>query len=192
MSKRKPLPPDALSLKRRRYGASKVVYCCFNPLCNQGFSTQKAFRMHLSKSPICFSKLDKHMAQQPTKTQLQHQNMVSKIEGDGFAEFMAWDNSTDEDNDSLSSTSSVSLPVTPPAVNRLLDPALIATIDTQTTVPLVGIKFTSEQYLETKLLKLLDDVQAPFALFRDIMVWAKEAQHAKYSFDGLDSPDMHM
>jgi O-glycosyl hydrolase len=35
-----------------------------------------------------------------------------------------------------------------------------------------GIKYTAEQFTETKLLKILNDVAAPHFLYQDILSWA--------------------
>jgi hypothetical protein len=46
-----------------------------------------------------------------------------------------------------------------------------------------GIKYTAEQFTETKLLKILNDVGAPHFLYQDILSWALEAKrNKKYLF----------
>jgi GT2 family glycosyltransferase len=46
----------------------------------------------------------------------------------------------------------------------------------------LGIKYTTEQSAETKLLRLLNDDTAPHFLYQDILAWALEAKRNKYSF----------
>ena len=46
----------------------------------------------------------------------------------------------------------------------------------------VAITYTAAQYHETKLLRLLDDVQAPHYLYQQILEWAHEAKLDKYDF----------
>jgi hypothetical protein len=45
-----------------------------------------------------------------------------------------------------------------------------------------GIRYTTEQFAETKLLKILNNTAAPHLLYQDILAWASEAKRIKYSF----------
>jgi hypothetical protein len=45
-----------------------------------------------------------------------------------------------------------------------------------------GIKYTTEQSIETKLLKNLNDAAPLHFLYQDILAWASEAKHNKYAF----------
>ena len=45
-----------------------------------------------------------------------------------------------------------------------------------------GISYTTSQYVETKLLKILNDINAPRNTYQDIMNWIKEAKQMQYSF----------
>jgi hypothetical protein len=45
-----------------------------------------------------------------------------------------------------------------------------------------GVCFTRSDYVETKLLKLLDDAHAPHFLYKDVLNWAREANKMKYEF----------
>jgi hypothetical protein len=44
------------------------------------------------------------------------------------------------------------------------------------------IAFTSSEYVEKKLLKVLNDAHAPHFLYQDVLNWAKEANKLKYDF----------
>ena len=44
------------------------------------------------------------------------------------------------------------------------------------------ISYTTAQFHETKLLKLLNDAQAPHYLYEQILSWAEQAKLEKYSF----------
>ena len=46
---------------------------------------------------------------------------------------------------------------------------------------------TNKQYLECKLLKLLNDVNAPHYPFQSIMEWAQEASRSGYTFQPKQS-----
>ena len=43
-----------------------------------------------------------------------------------------------------------------------------------------GIRFTTEQYHKTKLLKLLSDANAPHYLYKEIIEWGQAAQRDTY------------
>jgi hypothetical protein len=45
-----------------------------------------------------------------------------------------------------------------------------------------GISFTSSEYVETKLLKVLNDAHAPHFLYQDVLNWAREANALNYDF----------
>jgi hypothetical protein len=45
-----------------------------------------------------------------------------------------------------------------------------------------GIKYTTAQFTETKLFKILNDAAVPHFLYHDILSWASEAKRNQYSF----------
>jgi hypothetical protein len=45
-----------------------------------------------------------------------------------------------------------------------------------------GIKYTTAQFTEIKLLKILNDAAVPHFLYHDILSWASEAKRNQYSF----------
>jgi hypothetical protein len=61
-------------------------------------------------------------------------------------------------------------------VNELDDP-----LETD-NVMWYGIAFTSSEYVESKLLKVLNDAHAPNFLYQDVLNWAKEANQLRYDF----------
>ena len=56
------------------------------------------------------------------------------------------------------------------------------TIDGNQPSNRLGIKYTAEQFTETKLLKILNDAAAPHFLYQDILSWAAEAYCNQYAF----------
>ena len=58
----------------------------------------------------------------------------------------------------------------------------IDTIDGNQPSNRLGIKYTAEQFTETKLLKILNDAVAPHFLYQDILSWAAEANRNQYAF----------
>ena len=45
-----------------------------------------------------------------------------------------------------------------------------------------GIRFTTAQFHETKLLKLLSDANAPHYLYKNVIEWGRAAVHDEYNF----------
>ncbi len=46
-----------------------------------------------------------------------------------------------------------------------------------------GIRFTTAQFHETKLLKLLNDANAPHYLYKKLINWGRAAEHDNYNFN---------
>ena len=68
--------------------------------------------------------------------------------------------------------------VTPPNY-----PAGIYSESTNDSALRFGIRFTTEQYHETKLLKILSDANASHYLYKDVMEWGRAARHDNYNFN---------
>jgi hypothetical protein len=49
-------------------------------------------------------------------------------------------------------------------------------------VTLDGLCFTTSDFVETQLLKLMDNAHAPHFLYQDVLNWAKDAQQSGYDF----------
>ena len=85
-----------------------------------------------------------------------------------------WDSTSDEE--STSNEASIS--------NNSDDDA-DSDINQDTSTELVtpdGLCFTASDFVETKLLKLMDDAHAPHFLYQDVLNWAKEAKQFGYDF----------
>jgi hypothetical protein len=53
------------------------------------------------------------------------------------------------------------------------------------TVSGYGIYFTSSTFVETKLLKMLNDAHAPHFLYQDVLNWTKEGAAKELNYDFL-------
>ena len=85
-------------------------------------------------------------------------------------------------NDDESSVASVANSSVPPSNTPVEEQTALVHVESTPTIKQFGIKYTAEQFTETKLLKILNDAAAPHFLYQDILNWASEAKCNKYSF----------
>jgi hypothetical protein len=159
-----------LAKKRRR----ECVFLCRNSDCPKpgGFTSQKGLNIHYGMSPHCAL----HAATPPTRMQ---RNVV-----DSPSLSLLQPCDFDDDN----SIPTVAHPVANQITNT--NTTTSTTVGASTTMHPAsnqhanqyGIKYTTEQFTETKLLKILNDAAAPHFLYQDILTWAKEARRNDYSF----------
>ena len=83
-----------------------------------------------------------------------------------------WDTSDDDSEDSVDEQTEDSNSVA--EVDLPPDPG--------TNLACYGVTFTNSDFMETKLLKILNDAQAPHFLYQDLLNWAKEAKQSNYDF----------
>ena len=69
-----------------------------------------------------------------------------------------------------------------PANTTATEDTIIDTIEVAQMTNQCGIKYTTEQFTETKLLKILNNAAAPHFLYQDILAWVTEAKRNQYSF----------
>jgi hypothetical protein len=84
-----------------------------------------------------------------------------------------WDDDDDNSDDSMNEVgdddrSRTANSATSPLATEAVGPA--------------GVSFTPSKFVETKLLKILNDAHTPHFLYQDILNWAKEAKQLKYDF----------
>ena len=159
-----------------------AVYCP-NPACMKGFDKASKLQKHLAMSTHCgmyMSQLwfkQQLVTEAPTKTQeivddrkpspFPQQEAASPFEEmESNEDDIVVQEDQDQNTDSsLSSSESV-----------VMDSGPTPNQDHQQLV------FTKAMVFETKLLKILDDIQAPHYVFQQIMDWSKEASLSKYNF----------
>ena len=83
-----------------------------------------------------------------------------------------WDTSDDDSDDSVDDQTEV--------LNSVVEVALPP--DPGTNLKCHGVSFTNSDFIETKLLKILNDAHAPHFLYQDLLNWAKEAKQSNYDF----------
>jgi hypothetical protein len=87
----------------------------------------------------------------------------------------------DINNDDISVAPVANLSV-PTSNNRVVEDTDVDKIEYAQKTSQFDIKYTTEQFTKTKLLKILSDVATPHFLYQDILSWASEAKDNKYSF----------
>ena len=88
-----------------------------------------------------------------------------------------WDVDVEDTSDVCLDNSSL-----PTGTNAVIESVGIDTFGVHEAPNRLGIKYTTEQFTETKLLKILSDAAAPHFLYQDILSWAAEAKRNQYSF----------
>jgi hypothetical protein len=142
--------------------------------------------MHLSKNQACEDCVTRSQNEKPAALNSPQSSPEEAAfpEDDGGARYSElklpwgdcishpWDTSEDDSDDSDSDDSADE-----PAVEEVnLPPA------PGTDLSCHGVTFTNSDFMETKLLKILNDAHAPHFLYQDLLNWAKEAKRSKYDF----------
>ena len=180
-SKRASAPPNVPS--RSKKPCVEHAFSCLNPYCGMSFVTEAGRNIHMGKAPECFLfALSHNNKAKSTQSMLKtppvyHEQAVS---------FYPWDDDDDDENEND---------------NKLLDQQYEEGSNNQLAANepnlpdgtysesaheasmRFGIRFTKEQYHETKLLKLLSNANAPHYLYKDIIEWGQSAQLDTYDFD---------
>jgi hypothetical protein len=171
MSVKRP-PPSGGSIGRKK-PFLQHAYKCLNHICLKSFKSHNGLRLHFRKSPQCFNfKVSRHNTSANTAS---HPPAVEAQES--LTEY-PWneDDSVYESEDA----SSVEDIISTGASNN---PAGISKESANDAALRFGIRFTTEQFYETKLLKLLSDANVPHYLYKEVMGWGRAAAHNNYNFN---------
>jgi hypothetical protein len=143
---------------------------CRNSHCPKpgGFTTEKGLHIHYGKSPHCGA----HAAA------CQAYIRCYSIVRSPCSPSQPW-NITNDNDSSVDRVANCSVP---PSNTPVVEQTGLVQVESSQTTNQFGIKYTAEQFTETKLLKILNDAAAPHFLYQDILNWASEAEHNKYSF----------
>ena len=146
------------------------LFRCRNSHCPKpgGFTTEKGLRIHYGKSPHCGAHAAACQAYIRRNSILRSPPSPSQ----------PWDIANDDE----SSVASVANSSVPPSNTPVEEQTALVHVESTATIKQFGIKYTAEQFTETKLLKILNDAAAPHFLYQDILNWASEAKCNKYSF----------
>jgi hypothetical protein len=143
---------------------------CRNSHCPKpgGFTTEKGLHIHYGKSPHCGA----HAA--ACQAYIRRNSIVRSPSSPS----QPWDIANNDD----SSFDRVANSSVPPSNTPVVEQTGLVQVESSQTTNQFGIKFTVEQFTETKLLKILNDAAAPHFLYQNILNWASEAKRNKYSF----------
>jgi hypothetical protein len=155
------------------------AFGCPNPRCITSSRSQKGLHIHLGKSPTCGQFL-------MLKTWSQTHTVMKKppvSDANGASADVPWDNDDNSIDEELNhgDTSNV-FDVNNGAVgpnNR----SGVYSDSANNSALRFGIRFTTKQFHETKLLKILSDANAPHYLYKDIIEWGRAAKGTNYHFD---------
>ena len=149
---------------------------CPNIICNKSFKSLNGLHIHFGKSLPC-------ARFQTSNKQRQAKAIVPSISvelPDASSEY-PWDD--DESLDQLDEDVIQNVAHDNNGAGEPNNQARSSFESPNDAVMRFGIRFTTEQYHETKLLKILGDANASHYLYKDIIEWGRAAQHDNYNFN---------
>ncbi len=154
------------------------AFRCPNPRCNTSSKSLNGLHIHLGKSPTCARFL-------MFKTQSRTQAVMQQppVEDNEASADYPWDNDEDSIDDELNQGDTINVLDETNGAGGPNDRAGVYTDSANDSALRFGIRFTTEQYHETKLLKLLSDANAPHYLYKDIIEWGRAANGNNYHFN---------
>ena len=180
-SKRKasPLPEPPTKVNKHK------SHICPNLSCSREFVTSRRLKIHLTKSTTCSEAvlLQVHKGPQSDSAE-EDEYPCDDNDDDSINDTKPWkclepwdstsdDESTSDDGSTLTNPDGAQESTSDKPDDNSLASKLV-TPD--------GLCFTTPDFVETKLLKLMDDAHAPHFLYQDVLNWAKEAKEAGYEF----------
>jgi hypothetical protein len=165
------------------------AHVCPNVSCARDFLTSRRLKIHLTKSTTCSDALLLPVHNKASQSDMTEEDEYSETEylcddtddddTKPWACLEPWDNSSDDD-DSTSDEENTS--EKPADDKESTSDKPDDTADDNELVTPDGLCFTTPDFVETKLLKLMDDAHAPHFLYQDVLNWAKEAKQSGYDF----------
>jgi hypothetical protein len=152
----------------------QYAFRCPNPDCSKSFKALNGLHIHFSKSRTC-------AAVKLSKTPRRAKNVLPSPPVDNeeaLTEFPWDDEASVEESDEASVVGSEDESTGGASNNN----AGVYRESANEAALRFGIRFTTTQFHETKLLKILSDANAPHYLYKDIMEWGRAARHANYNF----------
>jgi hypothetical protein len=166
-------PPSCGGSTGRKKPFLQHAYKCLNPNCLKSFKSPHGLRMHFGKLQQCFNfKMSRHDANANTALQ------PRAVEAQESLTEYPWDE--DDSVHESEDASSVKDIIRTGAPNNQ---ASVYTESANDAALRFDIRFTTEKFHETKLLKLLSDANAPHYLCKEVMEWGRAAAHDNYNFN---------
>ena len=154
------------------------AFVCPNPHCNTSSKSVKGLHIHLGKSPTCARFL---MLKTRSRTQTVRQKPPT-VEGNEALADVPWDNDDDSIDEELNQADTSNVLEENHGAGGPNDGVGVYSDSANDSALRFGIRFTTEQYHETKLLKILSDANAPHYLYKDIIEWGRAANGDNYHF----------
>ena len=150
------------------------TFYCPNPNCQKGFDTPKQFKLHIGLSKECHEAVSLIIHSKQVQQMLEDQqarprtrasvvDLFAEDEQGESEEVILIDVNTDNTDNST--------------INGLVN------LEQPQSAPTASITYTTAEYHETKLLKILDDCKVPLYMYNKILVWAKAAKLDGYDFN---------
>jgi hypothetical protein len=165
-------------------------YQCPNAMCTKVFSSQRGLRLHYHHAKNLFCNPNPHYqttAEEaicfdlpPLSSNEDIEEDESQQEPDGEEpeyddlSIPVWSDGASVDDDSQTAEDDITL-------NGVSVPGSSSSAGTRKSNGF-GLSFTDAQRVETKLLKMLNDIQAPKYMYSSILKWAREAHTLGYNF----------
>ena len=143
-------------------------YMCPNCNCQKSFKLEKQWKQHVSASKECFKAVCNVL--QDKQTQVLSLTKQTRPRTRSSYAILP----TPEANDETMEIDN--------AEHFMIDDSSDEEVMDDRKPAAVAITYTAAQYHETKLLDLLDGVQAPHYLYQQILEWAHQAKLDKYDF----------
>ncbi len=154
------------------------AFVCPNPHCNTSSKSVKGLHIHLGKSPTCARFL---MLKTRSRTQTVRQKPPTVEANEALAD-VPWDNDDDSIDEELNQADTSNVLEENHGAGGPNDGVGVYSDSANDSALRFGIRFTTEQYHETKLLKILSDANAPHYLYKDIIEWGRAANGDNYHF----------
>ena len=149
------------------------AFCCPHPACNKSSKSLQGLRIHLGKSTDCALFIVRLDSKRNTK----NVGMPPEANHEDTMSVYPWDEDDDNVMDELEDVNDNNHTGLP---NHAADG--IYSESAHEAAMRFGIRFTTEQFHTTKLLKIISDANAPHYLYKDIVEWGQAAQRDKYDF----------
>ena len=145
-----------------------LPFRCANPLCGKVFESLKGLNLHRAMVLQC--KMNSSNNKNVTdKASSRHHNLAPDTLATGTSDFcLAMDSIVEEDDTVVNEVCA--------STNANIE------VETLESTLHQGMPHTKSQYHEVKLLRILDAANAQHYLFKDIMLWAREAMASGYTF----------
>ena len=208
-SKRNPIDSNVLGHAKKPRLVSVQQFRCGNGLCNRPFKNERGLKSHYRNSIICAMRASSASASSSigglknvsnTCVAIASSTLASSecseateesdsvVESEASPIFFPWDDESSIDESDHADNLIQYEDIVETQFGNLNDfvdcnnPSNSQSIVPPASIVRPPISFHTHSFMETKLLKLLNDVNAPHSLYQNVMNWASEAKKDGYEF----------